>query len=625
MAIAAASPMRNPEQWSMWRRSVFKFPPTDLSSYPPPNYINPQERGIELYIVNSTAFTITLVCASVRLYTRIWVRKYFGLDDMFLALALVGAVGVTTCIVLGSHLYYWNRHSWDIPLDSVEVSGKVLFAIKILWYFTSNCVRASILSLYYRLVNHLGLDKYRWVLHANSAFLLGLFLAQEATSVFGCWPVKALWAFPPIPEAKCSNLGATAMIVGILNSFSEAVLAVLPLPVIFSLNMSRRQRQAVAGILCGGFLVVAVGCVRLYYLWLMVTSGDPTWWSQPHWICSEFEMDVAIICACTPAILSLVKHNRASRASEASKVKPSHPTSETSIQSSSLRSIFVQTKAQALDSQLPADADQAMSIKSGPSAKRNVDIEGIKTSGFGYTVTITTSHGTRVRRRWDVQNRQWHYFPEEPVLDPEDSFQVSKSGTRTRLSKGSVRRKLPSSSLQAINATRAPLQVAAERGSEARESFQLGRFSEERSRRSSPKSRMSSKHGSIDVIPPMPDIPASHRSKTAIEDIRLGILPSPSSVAFEETDRPQTSHRASTSKSSTSILLPTPTDTLRPSLSAAQPLDSFQRWTSASRSQVGRGLDGGGLLSLRKSLDDQSSDDEFSLPLQQPSPRASGT
>lgn len=81
----------------------------------------------------------------------------------------------------------------------------------------------------------------------------------------------------------------------ILNTVSEFVVACLPIPLIMSLKMSRTQFYDVVSVLCLGFLVVACGCVRTYYLWMSVTRYDPSWYGGPHWICSEVEIDTAMV------------------------------------------------------------------------------------------------------------------------------------------------------------------------------------------------------------------------------------------------------------------------------------------------------------------------------------------
>jgi hypothetical protein len=89
MTLVDVLPMGNPELSPMWKRSGFSFTPAVFLSYPPANYINPDERGPLLYYFNSMFFTIMLVCVALRLYTRLCIRKYFGLDDVFIVCALV--------------------------------------------------------------------------------------------------------------------------------------------------------------------------------------------------------------------------------------------------------------------------------------------------------------------------------------------------------------------------------------------------------------------------------------------------------------------------------------------------------------------------------------------------------
>ena len=60
-----------------------------MRQWPPPNYENPETRGPELIIVNSVFLAFATVFIGMRLYTRIFVKKWFGLDDVFIILAYV--------------------------------------------------------------------------------------------------------------------------------------------------------------------------------------------------------------------------------------------------------------------------------------------------------------------------------------------------------------------------------------------------------------------------------------------------------------------------------------------------------------------------------------------------------
>lgn len=110
-----------------------------------------------------------------------------------------------------------------------------------------------------------------------------------------CRPIKAMWAFPPIWNGRCLDV-STAMLSGAcLNTISEFIVASLPIAVVFHLRMTKRQRWIVISMLSLGFFVTIVGAARTYFLWRAIVSYDQAWWAMPHWVCSEVEIDTALV------------------------------------------------------------------------------------------------------------------------------------------------------------------------------------------------------------------------------------------------------------------------------------------------------------------------------------------
>jgi hypothetical protein len=73
-----------------------RLPPTDvLLKWPIPNYEDPVTRGPGLAIVNYVLISITIIFVALRLYTRIFIKRWFGLDDVFIIVALVSTMAVT--------------------------------------------------------------------------------------------------------------------------------------------------------------------------------------------------------------------------------------------------------------------------------------------------------------------------------------------------------------------------------------------------------------------------------------------------------------------------------------------------------------------------------------------------
>jgi len=64
-------------------------PPSELLTWPTPNLLHPERRGPQLIIFTSVFLSAAVFATSVRLYTRIFVRRFFGVDDGLLVVALV--------------------------------------------------------------------------------------------------------------------------------------------------------------------------------------------------------------------------------------------------------------------------------------------------------------------------------------------------------------------------------------------------------------------------------------------------------------------------------------------------------------------------------------------------------
>lgn len=103
-----------------------QLPPVSVVlSWPTPNYENPVTRGPALIIVNIIFITLTVLTVVARLYTRLVIKRWFGIDDVFILLALASSfpfvscvltntvqlftVGLTIVVLLANQSYGWNR------------------------------------------------------------------------------------------------------------------------------------------------------------------------------------------------------------------------------------------------------------------------------------------------------------------------------------------------------------------------------------------------------------------------------------------------------------------------------------------------------------------------------------
>jgi len=287
-----------------------KLPPVEvILSWPPANYINPVTRGPALIVVNAIFLSIATIVIILRVYSRLFVRKWWGWDDVFICLAYLSTVGVNVCIDLGVSDYHWDRHLWDIPLTTTASSLKVAYCAKILFLLAGFFTSCSLLSFYYRLIGDSGVRWFNYLLHASSVFNIIAWVPFMVCEIFTCTPIHAYWEFPTPASAKCLNEAACTLAGGIVKTFVDLLITTIPIPLILRMQMERRQRYAVIVLLSLGYLVTAAGAVRSYYTYrVFYNNYDLTWYQYPAFLAAAVENDVAIICACVPTLRPLLPH-----------------------------------------------------------------------------------------------------------------------------------------------------------------------------------------------------------------------------------------------------------------------------------------------------------------------------
>lgn len=154
-------------------------------------------------------------------------------------------------------------------------------------------IKTSALSLYLRLTPSRTFRRITLVL---LAVVTSQATANICACIFQCSPIKFLWD-QSIPGGKCININAFYLANAALNIFTDFLTYTLPMPMLWRLQLPKRQRIGLIIILgLGGLWVFPPSCNRhitkLTYLWYrsacissiirityvapMLTDADPT-------------------------------------------------------------------------------------------------------------------------------------------------------------------------------------------------------------------------------------------------------------------------------------------------------------------------------------------------------------
>ncbi|PVI04147.1 hypothetical protein DM02DRAFT_640189 [Periconia macrospinosa] len=203
-------------------------------------------RGRQAIVVTSAFNALALLVGLLRIYTRVFIVRYFGVEDGFTAFVLICSVGLTVTIAIQAK-YGLGEHISQLSLPTIENSLKAFYASLIIYNLSLGLIKLSLLFQYKRIFPTKRFQIACWI-------VMGIVSAHATWAVFGsvfaCFPVDAFWL--KTKEATCLNQRAMWFTNAAINIFTDLVIIILPMPVVRSLNLEKRQKQALIAIFAIG-------------------------------------------------------------------------------------------------------------------------------------------------------------------------------------------------------------------------------------------------------------------------------------------------------------------------------------------------------------------------------------
>lgn len=253
-----------------------------------------------------TLMLLSSVCVGFRLYTRFFIVRLPGWDDLCVMLfILTGHLGsITVCISVKHGL---GRHFLEIGAAEVNKWLKTFYIANGSYQLSTTLVKLSLLLQYLRLYES---GRMRTLTKAMFGIILVWGLVFAALAWFPCHPVSDYWTWGP--GRKCWGFGSDRMdhfvaaytVQAGSNMLFDMVVLAIPMPRYFSKNINRQTRGGLAGLFLLGALVISVSVWRFADMvahraatW---PTFDPTWYGSSAICLGIVEVNLAIICASIP-------------------------------------------------------------------------------------------------------------------------------------------------------------------------------------------------------------------------------------------------------------------------------------------------------------------------------------
>ncbi|KAM3152555.1 hypothetical protein ABEW05_007015 [Botrytis cinerea] len=234
-------------------------PPQILSTFPQPNYIDPVTRGPVLLIITVVFLPIIYIVVGLRTFTRTHLSKHFGIDDVFLLIALVPTTACAVIALLAQERWKWNRHIWDVAPDDAEFGLKISLLLECLFGLAVALTKISLLILVMRVMSR-GTGLLKHLAIAMIVIVACEAIAFDVVIVNNCSPVSDYWKLSNSPQ-NCIDERTHLLASAIINTCSDFFVFFLPIPTVFSLPIPFRQQFMLFLLFAAGLVVCASGVI----------------------------------------------------------------------------------------------------------------------------------------------------------------------------------------------------------------------------------------------------------------------------------------------------------------------------------------------------------------------------
>ncbi|KAH6644585.1 hypothetical protein C7974DRAFT_408257 [Boeremia exigua] len=224
-----------------------------------------------------------------------------------MSIAILPLLALTISVVLAMRIYGFQWHVWDQTKKTLVTVREVKMAIEISYMICTTLIKVSILFFYRRITASLTITFVYWV-WGSIVFCLLYGITFIFLIAFTCNPTEGFFylfdsAWRSQHEVTCRDEGVIIVAVAAISTFQDFVIALLPVFLIWKLQIPRTQKLALCGLFGLGLVTCVCGIMRTYYAaYVYYYTYDTTWYAYYGYIWTALEADLAVICASAPAL-----------------------------------------------------------------------------------------------------------------------------------------------------------------------------------------------------------------------------------------------------------------------------------------------------------------------------------
>ncbi|PHH69906.1 hypothetical protein CDD80_6376 [Ophiocordyceps camponoti-rufipedis] len=279
----------------------------DLSDFVNPDVDINQTRGPALIAVSIVFLILAYISVGLRTYCRAYMTRSFMLDDWFMLIALV-TMTLQCSFVLAGVGKGLGKHNAALSIPDLVAALMWQSNAAAIYILNMMFVKLSIGFFLLRLSNLWAI--YKWILWISLGIVVGWSVGLFFWDIFQCIPVQKQWDFR-IETGHCASPEAivdSVIALTVLTVSSDWLYALLPIPMVWNVKMTRQAKVTVVIILGLGIFASIATLVRLRYLDGLKQINDLSYTGSDTLIWSIIEPGVAIFAASMATIRPLLRY-----------------------------------------------------------------------------------------------------------------------------------------------------------------------------------------------------------------------------------------------------------------------------------------------------------------------------
>ncbi|KAL8820699.1 MAG: hypothetical protein Q9223_001122, partial [Gallowayella weberi] len=228
---------------------------------------NPEGRAfVTLQIV---FLVIAFFATCLRVYSRRLNKAAFDASDYFCFGAFALSIGLVVIEWADARLvdaistafsHGWGEDITKFDLADAKFASWIFIAIEIVWNAATACVRVSMLHLYMRVF---PVRRFRLICWANVGFNALVFMTIVLGSCLICTPILSSFD-KSNPNGHCGDLQAFERYTAVMSLVLDAIIVVLPMPMLWSLQMKTQKKIGISVVFGLGAIICILTLTRIF-------------------------------------------------------------------------------------------------------------------------------------------------------------------------------------------------------------------------------------------------------------------------------------------------------------------------------------------------------------------------